>query len=60
MIIASRPSVDRDQRLHEPTSQLPVDYGDQVPVPEAQQPGSLGQTNQARVSLRQSPRRVQV
>jgi len=60
MIIALYPSVGRDQRLHEPASQLPVNHGDQVPVPEAQQPGSLGQTNQAGVSLRQSPRWVQV
>jgi len=31
-----------------------------VPVPEAQQPGRLGQADQAGIALRQSPRRVQV
>jgi len=60
IINASHPAVGRDQRLHEPTSQLSVDNGDQVSVPEAQQPGRLGQTNQAGVALRQSSWRVQV
>lgn len=52
--------IGRNQGLHDPTSQLSVDHGDQVPVPEAQQPGRLGQVNQTGIALRQSSRRVQV
>jgi len=54
------PAVGGDQRLHESASQLSVDHCDPVPVPEAQQPGSLGQADQTGITLRQSPRRVQV
>lgn len=60
IIIAPHPTIGRDQRLHEPASQLSVDHSDQVPIPEAQQPGSLGQANKAGVALRRSPRRIQV
>lgn len=60
MIIAPHSAVGRDQRLRKSTSQLSVDHGDPVPVSEAQQPGSLGKTNQAGVALCKSPRRVQV